>query len=116
MRSQPLALILSFTVGLATILLGACASGPSAATNTTYSILGAAGFRMHEPATASQKEIFATLPAYKVEEVVVDGQTFYVYKDAQKNVALVGHEAQYQRYRQMARQERLSASYHNVMM
>lgn len=98
---------------VAAVLSGCATSNPSA---TTVSLLGAAGFRVRSPETAKQKEIFATLPAYKVESVVVKGRTFYVYKDEGKGLALVGGEAEYQRYREMARQERLSASYQTVMM
>jgi len=99
---------------LAALLLSACASSQSAA--TTVSLLGAAGFRLRTPETPKQKEIFASLPAYKVEGLVVNGQKFYVYKDEAKGLALVGHEAEYERYRQMARQEQSSAAYQNVMM
>jgi hypothetical protein len=96
------------------VLLAACAtSGPQP---QTVSLLGAAGFRVRTPETAKQKEIFATLPAYKVESVVVKHHTYYVYKDEAKGLALVGGEAEYQRYREMARQERLAAGQHTAMM
>ena len=64
-----------------------------------------AGFRLRTPETPKQKEIYASLPAYKVHRINVNGQTFYVYKDEAKGIAFVGREAEYQRYRQMAKQD-----------
>ena len=103
-----------FLVILAALLLSACASSQPAA--TTVSLLGAAGFRLRTPETPKQKEIFASLPSYKVESLVVNGHKFYVYKDESKGLALVGHQVEYDRYRQMARQEQASAGYHNAIM
>jgi hypothetical protein len=101
-------------VMLAAFLLSACAtSQPSA---TTVSLLISAGFRLRTPETPKQKEIFATLTSYKLESVVVNGRKFYVYKDEAKGMALVGHEAEYEHYRQMAKEERSSAAHHNMMM
>ena len=73
-------------------------------------------FVLRTPDTPKQKEIFANLPAYKVASVVVNGRKFYVYKDEAKGMALVGGEAEYQRYRELARQERESADYETAMM
>ena len=95
-------------------MLAACAS--SKPSPNTVSQLATAGFRLKSPETPQQKEIFAKLPAYKVESIIVKGQTFYVYKDESKGLALVGHEAEYQRYRQMARQDRLQESHYNAEM
>jgi len=109
LKQLPLALLAT-----AVVLLAACAA--SSPSPNTVSLLGAAGFRVRTPETAQQKEIFANLAAYKVESIQVKGQTFYVYKDASKGLALVGHQAEYERYRQMARQDRLAASYDTAMM
>jgi hypothetical protein len=99
---------------LAALLLSACAtSQPSA---TTVSLLASAGFRLRTPETPKQKEIFATLPAAKLESVMVNGHKFYVYKDAEKGMALVGHEAEYERYRQLAKEERSSAAHERMLM
>src|SRR4051812_24540823 len=70
-----------------------------------------AGFRVRTPETPKQKEIFAQLPAYKIHRLKVQGQTFYVYKDQAKGMALVGRETEYQRYRQMAHQDVMDANY-----
>ncbi|MFL6529569.1 MAG: hypothetical protein ACJ8HQ_01370 [Chthoniobacterales bacterium] len=95
------------------VLVASCATGPSA---STVSLLGAAGFRVRTPETPEQKEIFAKLPSYKVEEITVKGHKYFVYKDGGKGLALVGQEAEYQRYREMARQERQSASYETAVL
>jgi hypothetical protein len=99
---------------LAAMLLSACAT--SSPSPTTVTLLGSAGFRLHIPDTPKQKEIFATLPSYKLESVVVNGRKFYVYKDEAKGMALVGHEAEYEKYRQLAKQERESAGHERMMM
>ena len=99
---------------LAALLLSACASSQPQA--TTVSLLGAAGFRLRTPETPKQKEIFARLPSYKVDSLIYEGRKYYVYKDEAKGLALVGSEAEYERYRQLARQERLSAGHQNAVM
>jgi len=72
------------------------------------SLLSAAGFRVRTPETPKQKEIYATLPAYKVERATVNGKVFYVYKDENKGVAYIGREAEYQRYQQLAVQQQIA--------
>jgi hypothetical protein len=101
-------------VTVVALLLSACASSQPSA--TTVSLLTSAGFRLRTPETPKQKEIFATLPSYKVESIVVNGRKFYVYKDPEKGAALVGHEAEYQHYRQLANQERASAAHERMMI
>jgi hypothetical protein len=46
----------------------------------------------------------------------VKGRKFYVYKDEAKGMALVGGEAEYERYVQMAKQEQRSETYERAMM
>ena len=99
---------------LTSLLLSACAT--SQPSSTTASLLISAGFRLRIPETPKQKEIFATLPSYKIESVMVNGHKFYVYKDEAKGMALVGHEAEYERYRQLAKEERSSAGHERMMM
>lgn len=111
-------LITSFlTAALSLTMAGliGCASSKSSSSNTVSS-LAQAGFVYKEPKTAEQKEIFARLPAYKVQIVQYQGQSYYVYKNEAKGYAMVGHEAEYQRYRQIARQDRLAASQYNAEM
>ncbi len=109
---SPINILLAVAAG-ALVLVGCAGSNPPA---NTVSLLGASGFRVRTPDTPQKKEIFAKLPAYKVEKVVVKGQTYYVYKDESKGLALVGHEAEYQRYREMARQDRLMEGHYNAEM
>jgi hypothetical protein len=72
------------------------------------SLLSAAGFRARTPETAKQKELYAAVPAYKVQRASVDGKIFYAYKDEAKGVAYVGGEAEYRRYQQLAVQQRIA--------
>ena len=94
-------------LSLATTVLNGCASNK--VSPNTVGMLSQAGFVLREPKTAEQKQIFAELPSYKIESIQVKGHTFYVYKDEVARRAWVGHEAEYQRYRQIARQDRLAA-------
>lgn len=48
--------------------------------------------------------------------VRVNGRTFHVYKNEAKGMALVGHKAEYQHYRELVRQERSSEAHHNMLM
>ncbi len=102
------------SVILAAMLLSACATNTPS--STTVSLLASAGFHLRTPETPKQKEIFAKLPSYKIESLMVNGQKFYVYKDPEKGMALVGHEAEYERYRQMAKEERSSAAHERMLM
>jgi len=74
----------------------------------TESLLTQAGFRARRPETAKQKEIYAKLPAYKIHRAVVDGKVFYVFKNTKKGTAYVGHETEYQHYRQLATKQRMA--------
>jgi hypothetical protein len=80
--------------------------------NNTKSLLSAAGFHVLTPQTAQQKEVYAVLPAYKVERATVKRKTFYVFKDEQAGVAYVGHEAEYQRYKNLCIQQRVAQDYY----
>lgn len=101
-------------VTLAALLLSACAT--NSPSPTTVTLLASAGFHLRTPETPKQKEIFAKLPGYKIESVMVNGKKFYVYKDEAKGMALVGHEAEYERYRQLAKEERSSAAHERMLM
>jgi hypothetical protein len=71
-------------------------------------LLSAAGFRARTPETGKQRELYATWPSYKVERGQANGKTFYAYKDEKKGVVYVGGEAEYQRYQQLAVQQRIA--------
>lgn len=82
--------------------------------NNTKSLLSEAGFRSLTPHTPLQKEIYAQLPAHKVERVTAKGKTAYVYKDEKAGVAYVGHEGEYQRYKDLCVQQRIAQDYYMV--
>jgi hypothetical protein len=106
-KTSALNILVLFAVTAGTMLLAACASAP---TTNTKSFLSAAGFRIRTPETPQQKEIYAALPAYKVERAVVKGKVFYVFKDEKAGVAYVGHEPEYQRYKQLCEQKHTEPS------
>ena len=85
--------------------LAGCAGMTS---SNTESLLSAAGFRVRTPETPRQKETYAALPPYKVERATVKEKVFYVYKDEKAGVAYVGHEPEYQRYKQLAVQQQIA--------
>src|SRR5215208_6360793 len=78
----------------------------------TESLLTTAGFRARTPENAQQQQIYATLPAYQVQRATIKGRVFYVFKDEKKGVAYVGREPEYQRYRELAVQQRLAEDYY----
>jgi hypothetical protein len=98
-------IVLIFAAAAAALFLAGCAGMESG--NTT-SLLTAAGFRARTPQTAKQKQIYASLPAYKVHRVTVKGQVFYVYKDEKAGLAYIGREQEYQRYQQVAIQQQIA--------
>ena len=102
-------IVLIFAAGAVALLVAGCAEMGSG--NTT-SLLSAAGFRARTPQTPKQQELYAALPPYKVEHATVQGRAFYVYKDEKAGVAYVGHEPEYQRYRQLAVQQQIAQNYY----
>ncbi len=88
---------------LALVLLSGCAS-----TNASNheSLLNAAGFRETTPQTTKQRELYAEAPAYHVQSLNFKGHSVYVYKDEGKGVVWIGGDKEYQRYRQLAMQQR----------
>jgi hypothetical protein len=102
-------ILIVIAISSAALFLTGCAGMESA--NTT-SLLSAAGFRARTPQTPKQQELYAALPPYKVEHATVKGRAFYVYKDEKAGVAYVGHEPEYQRYRQLAVQQQIAQDYY----
>jgi hypothetical protein len=94
---------------LLTLALGPAFTGcASMGASSTEPLLSAAGFRVKTPETATQKEIYATLPPYKLQRGTHQGKTFYAYKDEKQGIAYVGGEAEYQKYQQLAVQRRIA--------
>jgi hypothetical protein len=81
------------------------------ATNTK-SLLSAAGFHTITPTTPLQKEVYAQMPAYHVERISKGNKTVYAYKDESAGIAYVGHEAEYQRYKNLCIQQRVAQDYY----
>jgi hypothetical protein len=102
-------IVLIFAVAAATLFVAGCAEMGSG--NTT-SLLTAAGFRARTPQTPKQQEIYAALPSYTVEHATMKGRSFYVYKDEKAGLAYVGHEQEYQRYKQLAVQQQIAQNYY----
>ena len=101
-----------FAVGCAFFVLTSCAEMES---SNTKSLLSSAGFQVRTPSNAQQKELYAALPANKVERATVKGKVFYVFKDEKAGIAYVGHEAEYQRYKQLAIQQRVAQDYYTAI-
>jgi hypothetical protein len=102
-------LLLIVVALLGAFLLPGCAT--TAATNTK-SLLTSAGFQVRTPTTAKQKEIYAALTANHLQKATVNGKVFYVFKDETAGVAYVGHEAEYQHYKQLAIQQKVAQDYY----
>jgi hypothetical protein len=102
-------IVLIFAAAAATLFVAGCAEMGSG--NTT-SLLTAAGFRARTPQTPKQQQIYAALPSYTVEHATMKGRSFYVYKDEKAGLAYVGHEQEYQRYKQLAVQQQIAQNYY----
>ena len=87
------------------IFLGGCASMQ---TKNTPSLLSQAGFRVHTPQTAKQKELYAAFPSNKLERGTVKGKAFYVFKDEKAGVEYVGGEPEHRRYQQLCAQQHVA--------
>jgi len=102
-----LSIIALLAIGAAVFGLTGCAA--EMASGNTKSLLSAAGFRVRTPETPKQKEIYAQLTPYHVERATVPGHgVFYVYKYEDAGVAYVGREPEYQRYCNLATQQRIA--------
>ena len=106
---QPNLGIMILVTAAALLLLPACAE---MASSNTKSLLSAAGFRVRTPETPKQKEVYAALTNQSVQRATVNGKVFYVFKDEKEGIAYVGHEPEYQRYRQLCIQQRIAQEYY----
>src|SRR3954447_12387018 len=104
-----LKIMCTFIAAAGALLLASCADMQS---GNTISLLSAAGVCARTPQTPKQQQIYAALPPYQVERATIKGRTFYVYKDEKTGVAYVGREAEYQRYHQLALQQRIAENYY----
>ena len=90
------------------IFFAGCATTETANTDKTKSLLSAAGFRIRNPKTPKQHELYAALPSNKVERGTLKGKVFYVFKDEKAGVAYVGGEPEHQRYQQLCMQQHVA--------
>jgi hypothetical protein len=81
------------------------------ATNTK-SLLSSAGFHTITPTTPLQKEVYAKMEANHVQRISMKGKTIYAFKDESAGIAYVGHEAEYQRYKNLCIQQRIAQDYY----
>ena len=101
--------VILFAACAAVLFLVSCAE--MEATNTK-SLLSAADFHTVTPTTPLQKEVYGHLTAYRVQRVSVKGKTIYAFKDESAGIAYVGHEAEYQRYKNLCIQQRIAQDYY----
>jgi hypothetical protein len=90
-------------------LLSSCAEMQ---TNNTKSLLSAAGFHTVSPSTPLQKEVYAKMQPEHVQRITMKGKTIYAFKDEKAGIAYVGHEAEYQRYKNLCIQQRIAQDYY----
>lgn len=103
-------LTITSILAFAAVLLAGCATTEKA---NTISLLSAAGFHTRTPETPKQKEIYASLEPNHVMRATVKGKgVFYVYKDAEKGIAYVGREPEYQKYKELAIRQQIAQDYY----
>ena len=90
------------------LAISSCASMGS---SSTEPLLSAAGFVSRTPENPKQQELYNQLPSYQLHRANNKGQVIYAYKDEKKGLAYVGNEAAYQRYQQLATQQRIANDY-----
>jgi hypothetical protein len=82
------------------------------ASTNTKSLLSAAGFHTVTPSTPVQKEVYAQMQPYHVQRISMKGKIIYAFKDETSGIAYVGHEAEYQRYKELCIQQRIAQDYY----
>ena len=82
-----------------------CVAGCASVASNTRNLLNTAGFREKTPETAKQKELYAAAPGDKLLRYTANGKTLYAYKDAETGTALIGDQAAYQRFEELAAQQ-----------
>jgi hypothetical protein len=72
-------------------------------------LLSAAGFKTVTPSTPKQQERLKTLTPGKISSVKKrSGKTYFLFPDPAHNQLYVGGQAEYQKYRQLRSQQKLS--------
>jgi hypothetical protein len=106
-RSFHIVIVIGFAAAIS--LLSGCAEMES---GNTKSLLSAAGFHTVTPSTPLQKEVYAQMPANHVERITRGNKTIYAFKDEKAGIAYVGHEAEYQKYKNLCIQQKIAQDYY----
>ena len=97
---------------IALLLSVACVHGlsgcASAGARNTESLLSAAGFRTVTPKTPEQQACYEALPAREIQRREAEGKVTYAYADKKQGIVYVGNEQNYQRFQELAHQERVA--------
>ncbi len=81
-----------------------CTNGQQSKEN----LLATAGFRNVLATTPQQKTLLAQLPPNQISTVQKDGKTWFVFPNQASGSAMVGTQAQYTQYRQLAFAQKIS--------
>ena len=92
-------------VALLASFLGSCVLNGCTAfeIGTQMTNLSDSGFLARVPETPKQHEVYAAMPAYKLQRGIVKGNAFYACKDDKRGIVYLGNEANYQRYMEKVR-------------
>jgi len=108
MKNPLIRILVALVVAASSLLLTHCASMGA---SSTEPLLSAAGFVSRTPENPKQQELYNQLPPYQLHRATYKGQLIYAYKNEKKGLAYVGNEAAYQRYQQLATQQRIANDY-----
>jgi len=108
-KRRQLSIVMFVAAAAAVSFFASCAEMES---NNTKSLLSAAGFHTVTPTTPLQKQVYAEMQAYHVQRITVNGKTIYAFKDEKEGIAYVGHEPEYQRYKNLCIQQRIAQDYY----
>ena len=92
----------------------ATAASPALATSpSTGNAPSSAGADPAGGEVAKQKELYASLEPNRVMRATVKGKgVFYLFKDAERGIAYVGREAEYQKYHELAIRQQIAQEYY----
>ena len=88
-------------IGIGAFAALALALGCAANTQSTESLLSAAGFRTIVANSPQRQQHLKTLPPNKVVLVQRNGKNYHIYADPANNQIYVGNPSQYQQYQQL---------------
>ena len=95
---------LAAAAAIAIFAVGCASNGQASKEN----LMATAGFRNILATTPQQKTLLAGLPANQISTVQKDGKVWYVFPNHAAGSAMVGTQAQYTQYRQLAFAQKIS--------